>query len=184
MEEKKKRKIKIKDGKTELELEKGQVEFGAPDYDEYERKMKLKQEAKEKVKDVLDKASANTNTLLSADEIIEQEVNEKKQNKEQALLVYFQRINLYRFHKEEHKQFVELFADMQKNDGDVFYDELPVNPETGLVYNEALVALKCQELHMALRIEARKIENLKVDLLKDFGVDDKQLEEEWKAWFE
>lgn len=179
MEEKKKHKIKIKDGKTELELEKREAAFGAPDYEEYEKKMKKKAEMKE-----LDRASAKTNTLLSADEIIENEVNEKKQNKEQALLVYFQRINLYRFHKEEHKQFVELFADMQKNDGDVFYDELPVNPETGLVYNEALVALKCQELHMALRIEARKIENLKVDLLKDFGVDDKQLEEEWKAWFE
>ena len=179
MEEKKKHKIKIKDGKTELELEKREAAFGAPDYEEYEKKMKKKAEMKE-----LDRASAKTNTLLSADEIIENEVNEKKQNKEQALLVYFQRINLYRFHKQEHEEFVNLFEQSVKADeSEVVFSDAPISPETGLKYSTKMLALKCQELHMALRIEARKIEQLKVDLLKDFGVDDNKLEDEWTEWF-
>lgn len=175
-----KKTIKIKDStdNTELEMDEREVGFGAPDYDEYEKKMKKHKETQEPVVEAEFTDVKPEQRLMSADDIIEKELDEKRRNKEQALLAYFQRVNLYRFHKEEQEQFTQTF-EASLNPEFV----APINPVTGLVYNTALLRLKCQELHMALRIEARRIDTEKVNLLKNFGLDDKGLEKEFDKWF-
>lgn len=161
------KKIKIKDKNMtkEVEVEKGKPTFVKPEDGE-------------------------------VDKIIGDQLNAKRENKLQAMKNYFRNLVLYKKNKSL-QQDIERTIESEigklgaHNSGvnedallsEAEYLTSQVHPDFGVPMSVKTLKQMAVEFHIELRIQGRSIEEQKVQLLKDFGVDEDELATAWTEWF-